>query len=279
MGAALTYARRYALFTLVGIAGEDDLDAPDLAGNQLTSGTLGPSRPDKTNGHADAAPADQVRSAERESPRKIKKASAELSPEQSAATRDRLLSEVAGLSSVDTAVSWAREGIKAKNDLTASDAKLVEEAFAARLSELQPDRAALPPTAGVIWPPASIPGPHAPEGLERHASTNVDTGILAVAKPSRHRNKEHLRFVTKQPCLVCGREHSDPHHLGFMQPRALSRKVSDEFVVPLCRIHHREVHRAGDERAWWQKAGIDPVGVARTLWSRTRLDEGHSKPP
>ena len=30
MGAALTYARRYALFTLVGIAGEDDLDAPDL---------------------------------------------------------------------------------------------------------------------------------------------------------------------------------------------------------------------------------------------------------
>ena len=253
MGAALTYARRYALFTLVGIAGEDDLDAPDLAGNQLSSGTLGPSRPDKTNGHADAAPADQVRSSERASPRKIKKASAELSPEQSAATRDRLLSEVAGLSSVDTAASWAREGIKAKNDLTASDAKLVEEAFAARLSELQPDRAALPPTAGAISAPASIPGPHAPEGLERHASTNVDTGILAVAKPSRHRNKEHLRFVTKHPCLVCGRKHSDPHHLGFMQPRALGRKVSDEFVVPLCRIHHREVHRAGDERAWWQK--------------------------
>jgi hypothetical protein len=50
--------------------------------------------------------------------------------------------------------------------------------------------------------------------------------------------------------------------------------VSDEFVVPLCRIHHREVHRAGDERAWWQQAGIDPVGVARTLWSRTRLNDG-----
>src|ERR1700746_3301712 len=41
MGAALTYARRYALFTLVGIAGEDDLDAPDLPGNHL--GTGGPS--------------------------------------------------------------------------------------------------------------------------------------------------------------------------------------------------------------------------------------------
>src|SRR6201982_2560890 len=36
MGAALTYARRYALFTLVGIAGEDDLDAPDLQGSAAT---------------------------------------------------------------------------------------------------------------------------------------------------------------------------------------------------------------------------------------------------
>jgi hypothetical protein len=65
---------------------------------------------------------------------------------------------------------------------------------------------------------------------------------------------------------LCGRERSDPHHLGFMQPRALSRKVSDEFVVPLCRIHHREVHRASDEPAWWKQLGIDPVLVARKLW-------------
>ena len=37
MGAALTYARRYALFTLVGIAGEDDLDAPDLLNGTVPS--------------------------------------------------------------------------------------------------------------------------------------------------------------------------------------------------------------------------------------------------
>ena len=277
MGAALTYARRYALFTLVGIAGEDDLDAPDLAAGQLGSGTLGPSCPDKANGHADVAAVDQMRPSERASPRKMKilKAAAELPPEQPAAVRDRLLGEIGGISSVDAAAGWARGGIKEKNSLGATDAKLIEEAFATRLSQLQAAAAGVVPRAAEVisTPAASVPGPDVPVGPE-HAPTFIDTKILGVAKPSRHRNKEHLRFVAKQPCLVCGRKHSDPHHLGFMQPRALGRKVSDEFVVPLCRIHHREVHRAGDERAWWQQAGIDPVGVARTLWSRTRQNDG-----
>ena len=273
MGAALTYARRYALFTLVGIAGEDDADAPDLTGHQLSSGALELSRPSKTNGHMDAAPADQVRPPGRGSPRKIKiiMTPAELPPEQSAVVRDRLMGEVKGLSSVDAAASWARASIKAKNGLTASDAKLVEGAFAARLSELHPDGAGVPPAAEVASAPA-IPGLHV--GPEVHAPIGIGKSLLPVAKPRRHRDKEHLRFVAKQPCLVCGRKHSDPHHLGFMQPRALGRKVSDEFVVPLCRIHHREVHRAGDGRRWWKQARIDPIDVARKLWSSTRLNEG-----
>jgi hypothetical protein len=155
MGAALTYARRYALFTLVGIAGEDDLDAPDLAGNQLNSGILGSSSPEKTNGHADAATADRVRSSERAGKIQTTKAPTELLPEQSAATRDRLLAEVSGLVSADAAASWARKGIKAKNGLGRSDGKLVEDAFAARLSELQPDGAGVPP-ADEVAPPASV---------------------------------------------------------------------------------------------------------------------------
>ena len=73
----------------------------------------------------------------------------------------------------------------------------------------------------------------------------------------------------KQACLICGRMPSDPHHLRFTQPRALGRKVSDEFTVPLCRGHHREVHRCGDEAAWWEKAGIDPSAAARALWLKT----------
>jgi hypothetical protein len=87
--------------------------------------------------------------------------------------------------------------------------------------------------------------------------------------------------VIKMPCLVCGRKPSDPHHLRYAQPRALGRKASDEFVVPLCRMHHREVHRAGDERAWWMAAGIDPLKVAHKLWKEARLNEGRipASPP
>ena len=98
----------------------------------------------------------------------------------------------------------------------------------------------------------------------------IDKSVLAVAAPRRYRNRDHLRYVAQQACLVCGRKPSDPHHLGFTQPRALGRKVSDEFAVPLCRGHHRAVHRARDERVWWRQAGIDPIKVARRLWRETR---------
>jgi hypothetical protein len=57
--------------------------------------------------------------------------------------------------------------------------------------------------------------------------------------------------------------------LRFAQVPALGRKVSDEFTVPLCRGHHREVHRCGDEAAWWEKTGIDPTAAARVLWLKT----------
>ena len=64
-----------------------------------------------------------------------------------------------------------------------------------------------------------------------------------------------------------------------MQPRALGRKPSDEFSVPLCRIHHRLVHRVGNESAWWKEAGIDPIAVARKLWGQTRRAEGRQGAP
>ena len=78
----------------------------------------------------------------------------------------------------------------------------------------------------------------------------------------------------QQPCLVCGRKPSDPHHLRYMQPRALGREASDEFTVPFCRVHHRAAHREGDERAGWKAAGIDPMKFARRLWKQTRVNEG-----
>ena len=101
-----------------------------------------------------------------------------------------------------------------------------------------------------------------------------DKSTLAVPAPRRYRNKAHLRYVAQQPCLLCGRKPSDPHHLRFMQPRALGRKASDEFAVPLCRIHHRLVHRVGNEAAWWKDAGIDPIAAAEALWNRSRRIDG-----
>jgi hypothetical protein len=93
--------------------------------------------------------------------------------------------------------------------------------------------------------------------------------VLVFPEPRRVRDRDHIRHVIKQPCLVCGRRPSDPHHLRFAQSRALGRKVSDEFTVPLCRTHHREVHRCGNEGSWWLNTGIEPLAAARTLWLET----------
>jgi hypothetical protein len=110
----------------------------------------------------------------------------------------------------------------------------------------------------------------------RSIGTSVAEGIDAIGKsqlahpePRRLRDREHVRFVAKQPCLICGRTPSDPHHLRFAQHRALGRRVSDEFTAPLCRGHHREVHRCGDETAWWKNAGVDPTGTTRAFWLET----------
>jgi hypothetical protein len=103
-------------------------------------------------------------------------------------------------------------------------------------------------------------------------SWHVDKGALALSEPRRYRDRAHLRFVSAQPCLICERRPSDAHHLRFAQLRAPGRRVSAEFAVPLCRSHHRELHRHGDEAAWWETNMVDPILVARELWQRTRLD-------
>jgi hypothetical protein len=120
-----------------------------------------------------------------------------------------------------------------------------------------------------VTPPAGSQETVSTKATAPDQAKGIDKSILSVAAPRRYRNREHLRYVAQQACLVCGRKPSDPHHLGFTQPRALGRKVSDEFAVPLCRGHHRAVHRSRDERAWWRQAGIDPIKVARRLWKET----------
>jgi hypothetical protein len=279
MGAALTYARRYALFTLVGIAGEDDLDAPEL--HDGDAGSPGP-----TNGTGNvgigqqrAAPAPRSSgNGHAHGTVKVKVSAAVLAPDQSAVLRNRLLGEVAGITEADKAAIWARGVLAAKNSLTAADAKLVEDAFEQRSAGLleavvtegpeAPQDSSVPAIV-VAQPAAMAPAAKADLAADDRPG-GIDKSVLTIAEPRRLRNKEHLRFVATKACLVCGRKPSDPHHLRFTQPRALGRKVSDEFAVPLCRGHHRAVHRSGNEQAWWKSLHIEPVKVARKLWRQTR---------
>jgi hypothetical protein len=150
--------------------------------------------------------------------------------------------------------------LTAKNRLTATDAKLVEDAFERRFSGLPSSVAAVPSKDDSSVPLQVIA---TTESTDAGQAKGVDKSILAVAAPRRYRNREHLRYVAQPACLVCGRKPSDPHRLGFTQPRALGRKVSDEFAVPLCRGHHRAVHRSRDERATALTRSRLPAGSGR----------------
>jgi hypothetical protein len=158
-----------------------------------------------------------------------------------------------------------------QNKATAADALRVEVAFQARVVAF-----ATPPAAELQAPIAQPPEVK-PAQLEKRSRTKkIDKAALTLAEPRRVRG--HVRYVATRPCLVCGRSPSDAHHLRFAQNRALSRMVSDEFIVPLCRGHHRAVHGHGDEVAWWQYVGIDPSIAARSLWLETHQSLGGTDP-
>jgi hypothetical protein len=202
-----------------------------------------------------------------------------LDADKSAALREKLLAEIASLTSAEFAVTWATQALPAKNSLVAADAEILEEAFEQKLSAISstPVNETFTGESTVAIemrpqeePPASVAASNQPAG--------IDKSVLMIAAPRRYRNREHLRYLTLQPCLLCGRKPSDAHHLRFVQPRALGRKASDEFAVPLCRIHHRAAHRASNERTWWKAAGIDPLKVARKLWKDTRAINGQNRP-
>jgi hypothetical protein len=233
------------LFTLVGIAGEDDVDAPDLIEPAPEAENLRINSKTAGNGARQTGsdrPAGRGRTKKSTSP----SPQSELSAALSASLRAELLREIEGLSAADDAALWAQRRLVAKNQLSAVDAQQVEEAFATKLA---------------VMPTQS-------EKITGDLKTGTPQ-LLVFPEPRRIRDRDHIRHVMKQPCLLCGRQPSDPHHLRFAQSRALGRKVSDEFTVPLCRTHHREIHRCGNEGSWWRNTGIDPLAAARTLWLET----------
>jgi hypothetical protein len=279
MGAALTYARRYALFTLVGIAGEDDLDAPDLMTPtdqsvtvRLEGGDLSRRGNGRFNGgQNDRAPTTASRRNHRANPHS---AVPTLNAEASAQLGDQLVAELNELRSSDDAGTWAHRRLDEKNRLKPADAQRVEEAFVARVAAFAADST----EAALTWRSSEpsmrpqrikpdVPG-NAVQVRPRRSKT-IDKSALAFPEPRRIRDRDHVRFVAKQSCLICGRQPSDAHHVRFAQSPALGRKVSDEFTVPLCRGHHREVHHCGDEPVWWLKVRINPMVKARELWLQT----------
>jgi hypothetical protein len=259
-----------------GIAGEDDLDCPDLQGeagsaprsitDERTGSGVGSTSVHKQGNGPATGPAKRPRPPI-------------LGPEQSSALRDRLLAELEGLKSAEAAWVWAKRALVDKNSLAAGDASVVEEAFGRQLRQVvaqagaeiggASDVGTTPSTAAAVEAGA---GPESAQGDPD--LSKIDKSVLMLGEPRRHRDREHLSWIKRQPCLICGRTPSDAHHLRFMQPRALGRKVSDEFAVPLCRVHHRAVHRAHPEPSWWDTFGIDPVKIAHGLWKQTRLNEG-----
>lgn len=261
LGAALTYARRYALFTLVGIAGEDDLDAPDLPsataiapaqsdlnGNTEVTGRL-TSNLVPTAGQTDHPTQRRTRYPQPPSPA--------LPPEASNNLRDQLLSELERLPNSEALASWALNALPRKNQLSVTDALVIEDAFSAKLNQSDDESSSeTQDRDSAIELPARPP--------------SGETQVTVISKPVRERDREHLRFVASQPCLVCGRTPSDAHHVRFAEQRAMGRKVSDKFTVPVCRLHHREIHRRGNERTWWAEHAIEPLTVAAGLWGQTR---------
>jgi hypothetical protein len=303
MGAALTYARRYALFTLVGIAGEDDLDAPDLNlkvgapgkvvdrnegdGAQVATAQAGGTEGPRDVAAATFQPALRVPTNEGAAVRatNLRKdptpcpAKPRLSTQESATLRDQLIADLNRLQSSDEAADWVYKNLVVKNTLTAADADSVEASFRERLSTFEP----APAAAEGQLEFARDDGIETPGG-QAFAETIDASGAAPIilpqkplgrrrrvaAKTIRLRDKEHCKYVTTQPCVVCGRTPSEAHHIRFAQPRALGRKVSDEYTVPVCRLHHRDLHGYGDEASWWAGVSIDPLPIALELWRRSR---------
>jgi hypothetical protein len=239
-GTALTYARRYALFTLVGIAGEDDLDAPELLADPQPQPSFETARP-----HSRAK-------ANLHSPRPTA-----LDAGKSAELRERLLQELSTYETDEALAVWAYRSLPLKNTLTKEDAEAVEVAYLAKVGSFD--------NAVAAELQASLPT----QEHQHHISppSADDDFVTPLEKPIRKRSKAHLAFVASQPCLICKGTPCDAHHLKIARRRSLGRKVSDEFTVPLCRKHHQELHRHGNEANWWANMQVSPLSIAAELWS------------
>lgn len=89
----------------------------------------------------------------------------------------------------------------------------------------------------------------------------------------RVEDEKHRRFIAGLRCVICGREDTQAAHVNFADlsiakpSRGIGQKSDDCFVLPLCVEHHAQQHAHGNERHWWEMAGVDPVKIALRLYS------------
>jgi hypothetical protein len=219
MGAALTYARRYALFTLVGIAGEDDLDAPDLGGRTIDPAGAQKSAMTAIGRHnGGRRHGSQAASSKRGAGPVVRHPGRLLEPTGSAALLESILVELEALISAEEAATWAHQVLGTKNRLTDADARQLEDAFQAKLARLDSRTAECNDQKAADTPASKRVSPSGhPQGKLARTTTasGIDKSRLARPEPRRVRDKDHVKFVAKQPCLICGRRPSDAHHLRF----------------------------------------------------------------
>jgi hypothetical protein len=266
-----SYARRYALFTLVGIAGEDDLDAPDLGAGFSSDSNPGLDIQTPTKPATDEP--SFARFDGRGKGKVIRPPRIVLAADRSEALRDRLVAELSDLKSADEAADWVHKNLPAKNTLAVTGAETVEASFRERLVTIEGGQ----PGSGISEVVDNSSAEHLQEQSQTPGGPETPAPAATVvrrrriaAKTIRLRDKEHCGFVATQPCVVCGRTLAEAHHIRFARLRALGRKVSDEYTVPVCRLHHRELHRYGDEASWWATTSVDPLPIALELWTRSR---------
>ena len=272
MGAALTYARRYALFTLVGIAGEDDLDAPDLGagGNSDTKPGLDiQTSPKPVADELPSAPSGAGRKGKVIRPPRIV-----LATDQSEALRERLVAELSDLKSADEAADWVHKNLPAKNTLTLADAETVEASFRERLAAIEAGQVGAGSVQAIVNSGDRISARtkrshrQSPRRPLRQRQSSDDAALRR--KPFAYVTRSTANSSPRNPASSAAARLPKAHHIRFAQPRALGRKVSDEYTVPVCRVHHRELHRYGDEASWWAGVSIDPLPIALELWRRSK---------
>jgi hypothetical protein len=245
------------------LQGKNDLDAPDL--NTPAPAVADNKKPPLNGGSRGGKYWGPKKvSAVQEANEKINSANPRLKAQLSAVLRDELMGELNGVRSAEDAALWARRILPAKNSLDKADGRQIEDAFRARLAVVE---GATESSDGRTPAVMSVRNAEQEQGsIHKSRPASIDKSDLPYPEHRRIRDRDHVKFVAKQPCLICGRRPVDPHHLRFTQQRALGRKVTDEFTVPLYRGHHRDAHRSGDEAAWLKNAGVDPTITARALW-------------